>query len=461
MSRKRKATEETLEPIDQGASRAAKTRKMVGKSRRSKQSILPHAPERSLQQDMKAEASRATQPSTMASKRANKRQRSPEPVETPRHKRIKDTVPPTPEETPTRGASRLFDRLNLVNTEHAESMSKNLQAYQSPPETPHHHTLQHIPVQLPASLEDLKLQFSAFLSAQALFVTHHGAGAQNHLVELAARVTKTWRKRAITTNDIRKLLGILGEASPFLIVDNGDGRLCLELKDAHKDVALHTKELTDEFISRLQRRWLRWNARTDSSEVDERVFLDALPLASVMKSEVAIDSTKQSKGALRLAMMKNKPDGTSSNTATCKIDTVAQEAKTATAITSRGTSLMDRILAKQQIASTLPSAPTKADLERLAALDRVEDVARVLDFLAGARPRASFSMQSLVQHLQSSLRNPIARDEAERCVTLMAEDVCPRFIGVIKTGGLHGVVITKMGRPSQLDLRRRLDELKR
>ncbi|KAF4550524.1 Hypothetical protein D9617_17g047920 [Elsinoe fawcettii] len=454
MSRKRKAVEDVSEPLDTGKTRAAKSRKTVDIQQPRPIKQHKSTSKRATEQHTDS----ATHSTQVTSKRASKRQRSPEPAATPRNKRVKDTIPPTPEETPTRGTSKLFDRLNLVNIEAVTSTSKSLQAYQSPPETPHGHALKGAGNALPAELEEIMQQFSAFLNAHTLFITHHGAGSPCYLPELTSRVTQTWRKRAVTVNDIRRLLGVLGDASPYLLIDNGENMICLELKEGRPSVALQNKQLNEEFSRRLQRRWLRWNATTETAEISVSTFLPSLPLVPIARSEVARDPNTQSKGALRLAQLKDRPAETSAAAAR-KAEPVTEQSKTSAGVSSRGAGLLDRILAKQAALATGPSGPTKEQLDRLAALDRVEDVTRVLDFLAGGRPRASFSMQTAVQHLQGSLRSPISREEAEKVIEVMAQEVCPRFVQTVKTGGLYGVVVTKMGRP--LDLVARLDAARR
>ncbi|KAF2224141.1 hypothetical protein BDZ85DRAFT_260466 [Elsinoe ampelina] len=451
MSRKRKAVEDVSELQDGVKGRTAKSRRTAEAEQTKPKKILQNASRRiaKLAQDQGKE--QQTEPSLAPSKTVNKRQRSPEPAETPRHKRVKDTVPPTPEETPTRGASRLFDRLNLLNTAAITSSSENLQAYQSPPETPHSHALKGVTDTLPTKVEDLKQQFTALLSSHALFVAHYGAGSPCALPELASRVTQTWKKRAVSIDDIRRLVAILAEASPFLLIDNGEGMICLEIKEGREGTSLQNKQLIDEFSRRLQRRWLRWSATADNS-ID--AFLTSLPLALIVKSEVAKDPNKQSKGAYHLAQLKARPAEVTAASAK-KVETVKDEAKTSAGVSSRGASLLDRILAKQAAIAAGPGGPAKEQLDRLAALDKVEDVTRILDFLAGGRPRASFSMQAVVQHLQNSMRSPIGREEAERVIEVMAQEICPRFVQTVKTGGLYGVVVTKMGRP--LDLKTRLD----
>ena len=63
-----------------------------------------------------------------------------------------------------------------------------------------------------------------------------------------------------------------------------------------------------------------------------------------------------------------------------------------------------------------------------------------------AAPRAglqtfSFTMPTLVQHLQMSLRHPISKDEAVRCVRLLAEEIVPGWVGVREVGKMLGVTI--------------------
>ncbi len=57
---------------------------------------------------------------------------------------------------------------------------------------------------------------------------------------------------------------------------------------------------------------------------------------------------------------------------------------------------------------------------------------------------ASFTMPTVVQHLQMSLRNPIGKEEAIRCVRLLAE-VLPEWVGVREMGKMVGVTIRGLG----------------
>jgi hypothetical protein len=184
-------------------------------------------------------------------------------------------------------------------------------------------------------------------------------------------------------------------------------------------------------------------------------FVDQIPLVEVEKDgSIEKAAPMFARGKQRLAVLK-------SSQATIQLEPsgspiVTSEQKTSGAVENRGTTLLDRILAKQALSATLPAGPTKEQRERRAALQRIEDIARVLDLLATGRLRCSFSMQAMVQQLQQSLRNPISREETERCVELMAREVTPGFVGLVRNGAVTGVVITKSGKVGLDELRNRI-----
>lgn len=70
---------------------------------------------------------------------------------------------------------------------------------------------------------------------------------------------------------------------------------------------------------------------------------------------------------------------------------------------------------------------------------------------------ASFTMPTVVQHLQMSLRNPVGREEAGRCVRLLAE-VVPECVGVRDVGRVVSVTVRGPG-VGREELGRRIGEL--
>ena len=137
---------------------------------------------------------------------------------------------------------------------------------------------------------------------------------------------------------------------------------------------------------------------------------------------------------------------------------VQSSAKSAAAVASRGASLLDRILAKQTANANQASGPDPAHLARLSAIDRIADIVDVLDVLSNGRARASFSTKVLLSHLQNSLRNPISADEGEKCLEIMAKEVSPMFVKIIRAGSVDAVVITRGGKPRPDELRRALED---
>lgn len=56
--------------------------------------------------------------------------------------------------------------------------------------------------------------------------------------------------------------------------------------------------------------------------------------------------------------------------------------------------------------------------------------------------KLSFTLPALVQTLQNSLRNPISKAEAELCVVLLAGEVAPEWVRVVRCGKVVGVVVS-------------------
>ena len=68
------------------------------------------------------------------------------------------------------------------------------------------------------------------------------------------------------------------------------------------------------------------------------------------------------------------------------------------------------------------------------------------------------TMPTLVQHLQTSLRNPISKDEAVRCVRLLADDIAPEWIGMREVGKCIGIMIRPGKVVGREEMRRRIGE---
>lgn len=68
----------------------------------------------------------------------------------------------------------------------------------------------------------------------------------------------------------------------------------------------------------------------------------------------------------------------------------------------------------------------------------------------------SFTMPTVVQHLQMSLRNPISKEEAVRCMGLLADDITPGWVGIRDVGKLKGVTVRRVKGFGREELRERI-----
>ena len=382
-------------------------------------------------------------------------------VSTPRNKRFKNVQPPSPIETPSKTAAALFNKLRLdpaINPIHF-ALSANQQAYHTPPHIPEADSGTGL---LPGKLEELLFLQSAFLSALSLYYAHNGTSSPVNVKALLPMITKNWNKRTVSLDDLRVLLAIgQNNESSFMLQDFGKAGTCLMRSQprgrATKRAASYVDEtdLNARFEDALQKKWTNWLAATPEENGNAAAFMDQLPLADITKSETVEKAAPVfQRGQQRLADL--RAGQTAAKAEPAAPLEIAPEHKTNQAVQSRRTSLLDRVLAKQAHAASLPAGPTREQLERKSALHRVEEIARVLDLLAAGRPRCSFSMPAMIQQLQQSLHNPISKEEVVRCLGLMYKEITPCFLSLVQSGAVTGVVVTKSGKVGLEDLRQRV-----
>ncbi|MCJ1254047.1 hypothetical protein MMC24_001861 [Lignoscripta atroalba] len=418
----------------------------------------------------------------------------PSQLRTPR-KKVRLLSAPT--ETPTLGARTCLLSLALTSSSPPQlgssspPPSSNIKTPPTSPISPcckSHYPLprqKEESLELPEELQDLIDLHASFLTALSLHYAHHGSLAPVDLRVLRPSVERSWGKRRISTDDIRKIFGILGNNGdgkqgvdssqqrpcPLSLSDYGNGKICVELADiglhnGHKRRLMDVENLKLRFTKHLRRQWENY---TDSlaGAPEPTGFIAELPLASITPCSSLIGiSPLLAKGQRRLTDLKAEAiKAQITNNSNNNNGTSSKSPKTCprpAAVTSRSSDLLTRILAKQRHQSTLPLPPSPQTLARKSALQRLEEVIPVLDILttSGSRSqlnnnnnvadgtgendcfrKVSFTMSTLVQHLQMSLRNPISKDEAVKCVNLLAEEVAPEWLGVREIGKVVGVTV--------------------
>ncbi|KAJ8613286.1 hypothetical protein MRB53_036973 [Persea americana] len=335
---------------------------------------------------------------------------------------------------------------------------------------------------------------------------------------LCQTMAKIWRRRAVTLVDIRRLIGVLnyrrsGEAQAtagpgcgLVLTDFGRGRICVERINADRDEEGMVSRTFDDvalkemFDASLSDWWTSQSIHLD----DDAEILSQLPLTPITPcSSLSKTAALHATGQRRLDDLKNfKPTASTSipntNSTTTPGPALAPRSpntkspsssaaatSTSTSIprplprkpTSRTSALLSRLQSKEAARALLPSL-TPADLARRAAQDRAPEVLALLRMLcaegvsndghgcagAGAvagsgggagRKRMSLSMEAVVERIRQSARVPISREEAERCVRVLAEVTYPqgegvegkerseekRFVRVVVRGGVVAVLL--------------------
>ncbi|KAK5691262.1 hypothetical protein LTR17_025732 [Elasticomyces elasticus] len=379
---------------------------------------------------------------------------------TPRTKRVKTSLPPSPLDTPSKSALALFGKLRLNPETIPFALGDRPMGYETPPDTPEAQTVEE-DSQWPVEFDDLCQLNAAFLSALSMYYAHNGSTSPVNVNNLLPMITKNFKKRAVNLDDLRRVLALQHNGQPdFVLEDGGRAGVCLSRTQprgrALKRAASYIEEdaLNGRFEQTLQASWSKWQM---SSEMEAAKFIDQLPLAEIAKNASAEKASPLfARGQQRLADIKAAQAGVS-QFLDMPPPYAATEGKPSQAVRSRGTSLLDRVLARQALTSSLPAGPTKQQLERNAALHRIEDIARVLGLLVGAKPRVTLSRQAMVQQLQQSLRNPISREEVERCLELMAGEITPEFVSLFVSGSVKGVVVRREGKVDAADVRERIE----
>lgn len=379
-------------------------------------------------------------------------------------------------ETPTKGARWCLESLALASSSPSTPNSSSRTLHQeTPPSSPD--SISSEPpqrqdsYQLPDELQDLVNLHSSFLTALSLHYAHNGTTTPADLRNLKPGIERAWRKRRVTTNDVRRILAVgraegadkQARAGSLYLSDYGHGKICVEVAD---NVGLWTTTrqpisedvLNTVFLRDLEQRWTGYkNANpADPSPSNFLASLALLPITAC--SSLSKLGPLVSKGQRRLEDLKagairaqQKPLSITSANPTV----VPRPKKEQTA--ARSTDLFSRLKAKKLHQSTLPLPLSAEALARKSTLQRLHEITPVLQSLASSSEKhsnddaavvdvrslpspVSFTMPTLVQHLQMSLRNPIGKEEVVRCIRMLSE-VAPEWVGLKEVGRMLGVTI--------------------
>ncbi|KAJ5095562.1 hypothetical protein NUU61_004918 [Penicillium alfredii] len=295
---------------------------------------------------------------------------------------------------------------------------------------------------------------SSFVQALSIHATHNGSNTPADLREFLTSITRIWKKRKVQAKDLQRLVwvwdqSLMARQVSYRLANYGLGKICLER-------TVQTEEqpatLQESFEQSLDLQWEKAQESLDGVNAEDRstFFVETLGLASIHESLTPFSSFQ--KGQQRLQDLR----GGIIRLKTEKMRSEMEEtvAKPLAAPTNRRQGLLDRIKHKELRQSKLPPPPSKKELTRRSAADRVEEVAGILALLrpAGyvgtgikamlAAQRKPFKIETMVQLVRDSVRSPIPAEEAEMCLEILAEaTVAGHWINIVTVNQMRSVVL--------------------
>ncbi|KAK2624914.1 hypothetical protein QTJ16_005283 [Diplocarpon rosae] len=361
-------------------------------------------------------------------------------------------------DTPTKGARSLLDRFCITSKTPTKSpFSFNSSSSELIASTPLYDYLAPS-ADLPAELLDLINLHVAFLTALSIHYAHNGTHSPADLRNLCPDVARAWGKRKVTFEDIRRIIGILNSNIPetstdhrlsrLSLSDYGHGKICIEIKTLGMSGRI-ARPINEDLLNEAFERGLSIAWKESANELAAQDFIEKLPMEPIAKcSSLAKISPLLTKGQRRLedlrAGIKIK------DSVKVKVDDTAGSKLT----------LLERLRAKQIHKVALPVPPSKAESARRAALGRIDEVVAVLVILSTStsigQSRISFTLPTVIGKLRDSFKTPISKEEADTCVRLLAAEIAPEWLKLVRMGKVEALVVNRDERPTELGIMRRV-----
>ncbi|KAG4443674.1 hypothetical protein IFR05_000860 [Cadophora sp. M221] len=368
------------------------------------------------------------------------------------HKPILTQSPPSSVDTPTKGARNLLDRFCISSktpTRSALSNSSSSDLVASTPGKPFYAPSSG----LPTELLDLINLHAAFLTALSIHYAHNGTHSPADLRNLCPDVARTWGKRRVVLEDIRRSIGVLNNSIPegkdsrisrLSLSDYGHGKICIEIRTMAKGGRI-ARPVNEDLLNEMFERGLTsaWEKR--ETEMAVKDFVEGLPLEAVTTCSSLIKmSPLLAKGQRRLEDLKSGI-------------TIKETIKVKVEVAGPKLTLLERLRAKQLEQSNLPPPPSKTEIARKAAMGRIEEVVAILVVLSTStsigQSRVSFTLPTIIGKLRDSFKTPMSKEEANTCIRLLAAEIAPEWVKLVKMGKVEALVVNRDERPGELDIK--------
>ncbi|KAF3159734.1 hypothetical protein TWF751_000630 [Orbilia oligospora] len=287
----------------------------------------------------------------------------------------------------------------------------------------------------------------------------------------------------ITLVDLQRIVTLSEGTIRLLVVENRGN--AIELVNG---VNWKTSNLGQKFKTRIEK-W--WEGKTKVERKDEDKLLGSIELAEILPENTTsstsssqattglqtppvtpskpkgVTTTPLSKGQRRLQDLKNftlSKQTSLSPSPIKKKENISLSTGNSPSVANRKSSLLERIRAKAQAANSAPAPPPPAVLQRRTAMQWLEYIIPILLQLTtpvstlGTKSKlhvpstTSFPMTTVIQNVKTSLQKPIASEDIERSLRLLADEIATDFVKIVEWKGdstgspLVGVVFNRNGR---------------
>ncbi|KIW11601.1 hypothetical protein PV08_10902 [Exophiala spinifera] len=341
---------------------------------------------------------------------------------------------------------------------------------------------------LPPVLRDFVSMHDAFLRSFSLHRVHNGRSAPADLGHLLTSVTRLWKKRTVTQEDIQRMLAIyeLDASSDVVsgqLLRHQDSPFRLNLNGS--DVVRYSVEYVQETHEYDEKRLQQsYEVEIEAVAIAQRKNLSGLPSRdgrSLPRLEFSVGQQTQSRKAKASAARReilglstqaqNRPGAQfSSQTSSSSSH---HDLQTPQVVKDRTLSLLDRVRAKA-LASSSAAAPSPEVILRRRAVGRIGEVVDILRLKqqqklgssfdssvhsspGKVRGKVSFSLKQLVSDIKGSLSIPMADSEVRKCFEVLAQELPGMWLSIHTVGILQSIVLNGPG-PSGAEVKRILEE---
>jgi len=307
---------------------------------------------------------------------------------------------------------------------------------------------------LPDELEELIELHSSLMKALSIHLAHFGIASPVNVATLLPTVTKIWRIRNVSLEDIRRIIGVTERPASennkstkhieLRMHDYSQGKICIEWPESQTRLSWQntTEKLNKQFVDSLEDRWSSYLSLKKNGDAEQiaKSFVDVLPFAKTpLAPSLKKTAVLFAKGQRRLDEFHILARDAQAQAKTPTVKSSNTKYFSKPDPKARGSSLLERLMAKKT-ASLESNTPTRLELDRRAALYRLPELVSILSTLrrSASQQRQSHALQSLVRDVQNSARSPMSREEVEASVKLLAEEIAVEGVRIVDTGAAMG-----------------------